>query len=74
MFFFKKKERTREVGGNNLVWPETESEQAGQAGTGLAGQGQNQALASILLHLGSAGGTVGICSLRRQAGLGGALA
>jgi hypothetical protein len=47
--------RKREVGGNNLVWPGPESEQTGQAGTGLAGQGQNQALVSILLHMGSAG-------------------
>jgi hypothetical protein len=70
-FFYKRK---REVGGNNLVWPETESEQTGQAGTGLARQGQNQALVSILLHVGSAVGTVGICSLTGQAGLGGALA
>ncbi len=71
MFFYKRK---REVGGNNLVWPETESEQTGKAGTGLARQGQNQALVSILLHVGSAGGTDGICSLTGQAGLGGALA
>jgi hypothetical protein len=36
MFFYKRK---REVGGNNLVWPETESEQTGQAGTGLSWAG-----------------------------------